>query len=448
MGHGRCETFNKQTPLAGPNGRATSDSKNIAVCAIKLLRAFNFDPKELRGISIQIQKLEKMTDSTAPIEPGQARLSFKSAPKTNTHASDELPEPPNLPKPLASATELQPLEEDVVAGVQDMAPPTWDYPTFSQVDLGVLQELPPDVRAEIEADYARKAQTNATSTSMESIPARQPSPAPEAGPSRFKLTVKGTTTKKTIQQLALKNGSSTSRTKNSIFAKRDRSYEMDVSDVELRRLDIDPEIFRALPSDLQREQLALQRHLKAGGTITTVVERKVLKPTIFRPNTRSRSPSIPRPCAPPPHANIPEPPALKQQVRGPDGEKRKIRYTEAEDVQGLIERWVNGFRQAAPSPGDVEFFAQFLLKCMDSGPGKGTDVGIEKAIQVVKWWLVLLRRHWGAWEQDMQSAGDTDESVHSSEAEVARAWWRAFRDVKARMDVVARKRFGGSLSLR
>ena len=59
MGHGICDAHNKQMPLIAPGGRATSDEKVIGEHAWRMLKSFNFDPKELRGISIQIQKLEK-----------------------------------------------------------------------------------------------------------------------------------------------------------------------------------------------------------------------------------------------------------------------------------------------------------------------------------------------------------------------------------------------------
>ena len=61
--------------LVGQGGKAVNDERTIGDHAWRLLKSFNFDPKELRGIGIQIQKLEwSKASSTAP--PGQAVLSF------------------------------------------------------------------------------------------------------------------------------------------------------------------------------------------------------------------------------------------------------------------------------------------------------------------------------------------------------------------------------------
>jgi hypothetical protein len=52
-----CEVYNKSAPI-GSNGRATDDPSVIGVAALKILRSYGFDAAELRGIGIQIQKLE------------------------------------------------------------------------------------------------------------------------------------------------------------------------------------------------------------------------------------------------------------------------------------------------------------------------------------------------------------------------------------------------------
>ena len=67
----------------------------------------------------------------------------------------------------------------------------------------------------------------------------------------------------------------------------------------------------------------------------------------------------------------------------------------------------------------------------------------------MKWWLILLRRYWDIWEHHADDDYEEDALVGWSEdREVGIAWWKAFREVKEQVDVVARKRFGGSVSLR
>jgi len=63
--------------------------------------------------------------------------------------------------------------------------------------------------------------------------------------------------------------------------------------------------------------------------------------------------------------------------------------------------------------------------------------------------LMLLRRYWGLWEHDVGEEGaDTGSAKSVSSENVGKAWWKAFRQVKEQVDLVARKKFGGSLSLR
>ena len=97
----------------------------------------------------------------------------------------------------------------------------------------------------------------------------------------------------------------------------------------------------------------------------------------------------------------------------------------------------------APQQKDVDRFAKFLIQSASA------DSGIEKAVEVMKWWLILLRRYWDVWEHHADNDGEGGVLVGWSEdREVGKAWWKAFRAVKGQVDVVARKKFGGSLSLR
>jgi DNA repair protein REV1 len=158
----------------------------------------------------------------------------------------------------------------------------------------------------------------------------------------------------------------------------------------------------------------------------------------------SRSPSVAYRKKPPPKANHPEPVGLKR----PGGQKgARLSFTETEDVQDVIQSWVETYQQHPPYKRDIDFFAKFLVQSADSS--RSTDTGMEKSVAVLKWWLMLLRRYWGRWEHDVGEDGANTASMESVSGEqVGRAWWNAFRHVKDQVDLVARKKFGGSLSLR
>lgn len=423
MGHGICETFTKQMSLIAPGGNATSDPAIIGEHAWRLLKGFNLDPKELRGISIQIQKLEKGPTATVS-GPGQAVLPFKAKPTADSTARKTTSEASTRPNIV-----IQPPSQD--SDIEIVAPPKLgptaiDLPSFSQIDMSVFDALPDDVRKELEAEYNRRSTT----------------PTVEAGPSRsrsssmieenVKISVKGTDVKRITRQLAPRNRTGMSPTKSTLFAKHDGQKGPNISERELRKLNVDPEVFAMLPVDLQREQLAVARHAKAPGA-AIYAERKVLKP-----KPRSKSPSVPYYRAPAPKAKYIEPPFLKQQ-----GKSEKLYFTETDDVQRVIEAWVDGFKEYSPNQRDVEYFAKYLMQCVEGARSKTAGVG--KAVAVVRWWLVLLRRHFALWED----AADEDDNTGRIFSEVVgRAWWKAFREVKTKIDVAVRKTYGGSLSIR
>ena len=412
-------------PLAGPGGRATSDSRIIAEHVWGMLKSFNIDPKDLRGIGIQVQKLES-SSSSAPVIPGQARLPFKSAesptkgkqadPPVDDPDVEIIVHPPSLPTEVVEEVEALPLPPK--------PPIDLDLPAFSQLDKDVLNALPMDVRQELEAEYKRR--------SVSPIPPQLPIKP------RSRLTVKGTTTGN-LKRAPRNRPVIFSPEKNRQFTKQEDASTVQVSEAQLRRLDIDPEVFVLLPEDVQREQLAMARQAKAQGVPPSkLAERKVIKPH----KRRARSGSVYR--RPLPQAKYIQPPFLKQQGKEKGS---KLYFTEACDVQRVIGEWVEGFREHPPNGRDVDYLAKFLVESVDGE--KSSDVGIEKAVVVMKWWLVLLKRYWGMWEEDPGDVDEVDGSdVRVTSEMVGKAWWKAFRGVKDKMDAAIRKKFGGRLSLK
>ncbi|KAJ7773410.1 hypothetical protein B0H16DRAFT_1714296 [Mycena metata] len=424
LGHGHCEDFSKQTPLFAPGGRATNDAKVIGDHAFRILKSFNFPPEELRGLSIQIQKLEP---TVGPVNTGvnQRTLNFKPSDR------------PRQPPP-AVVVRTHSLAANSVNVTIDIS-----LPDVEEVDQSVLEALPPEMRQELENAWRRRSESP--------FPGKAPPPpAVErgSGPPRpaapprgvFPQQQRSRSAKPTrMQQSALRlapraPGSGYVIDKNSLHPNRPANAFLRPTDADLRDLDIDLEVFAALPRAVQREQLTRARLIKERGAVPEVSgERLILKPRKFIP-----SDNVFR--QPPPYARYPELAKLRRQgCKGPGGEK--LFFTETDDVQNVLGTWVDAFKKFPPEERDVEFFAKFLVQSVDSE--RSTDTGVERAIAIVKWWLVLLRRYWGDYE-DFEPLGDEDPEV----MKVAEAWWKAFRDVKERIDIVARKKFGGRLSLR
>jgi DNA repair protein REV1 len=159
LGHGKCDTFNKSIQL----GVATNDAAALTKDAIAMMRSFNFSPGELRGIGVQMQKLEPMKSvAEGQAEGSQRRLQFKvgSASKTPVEkareplARDEIEDDVKTPQKMRvrdvnqPSVNLQPVTATTptkkplnVFGTQFVMP--------TQVDPKVLAELPEDIRAKL-----------------------------------------------------------------------------------------------------------------------------------------------------------------------------------------------------------------------------------------------------------------------------------------------------------
>ena len=174
LGHGKCDTFNKSIVL----GVTTNDAAVIGKEAISILRSYNFPPGELRGLGVQMQKLEPLKPSVTPsgefMDGSQRRLQFKKpdpksldTPTPTKHvrppsartlnlgdAVDCIEEVPTPEKSKASKSLLgasnsnlggldeEPRQKPLnVGGTQFILP--------SQIDPTVLAELPEDIRTKL-----------------------------------------------------------------------------------------------------------------------------------------------------------------------------------------------------------------------------------------------------------------------------------------------------------
>jgi DNA repair protein REV1 len=437
MGHGICLTYNRQSPLSGPLGRATDDDKVIGGLSWKLLKLMNIPPNELRGLGIQIQKLESSAPPTMPA--GQVRLSFKpvASPRkgeTSTSKAFAITDPFEEFAPELDVQHTPGIILDFSATVRPHTDQlATDLPAFSQVDISVFNALPDDVRAELEAQYKHRSVTPAP---------REPSTPPDR-PDLARIT----------HQLAPRSRPLAGPAKGKVWfalpAKRAQAPPRATSS-QLGALGIDVEVFRALPVNIQREQLAQARGLATRLSQRPARARRPLKAPM-RLGERFRPPKGPHefiPPPPPPAAKFVEPPTLRRPPVEKGGEKRTV--VDGTEVQKMIGEWVDSFREHIPHRRDVEYFGRYLESCVEN------DLGVERAVGVVRWWGVLLRRLFGTWERvGEEEAGKLlDEWVDGRAIQqgevtsemVGRAWWRIFKEITMRMNAVARKRFGGSLA--
>ena len=153
LGHGKCDTFNKSLIL----GVATNDKDIIGREAISVMRGFGFSPGELRGIGIQMQRLEPLKGDN-PQDSSQSRLQFKtsdtpkhSLPKDTIVDDIDSPQKPKIPPPPHPAATFAKETSPTPNGKPRMPLNTLgtQFVLPTQVDPEVLAELPSDIRSKL-----------------------------------------------------------------------------------------------------------------------------------------------------------------------------------------------------------------------------------------------------------------------------------------------------------
>jgi DNA repair protein REV1 len=254
LGHGKCDTFTKSIAF----GVATNDGEVIGKEAVAILRSFKFSPGDLRGLGVQMTKLEPIKPSAAP-EGSQKKLTFGTmAPpakrqkteqidddaggrKSNCPSGQEVPEDPITVDPLtprkpkvhpalalarANAADDKASSPLNIAGTQFIIP--------SNVDPTVLAELPQDIRSRLMSQAKRPA-----------VPSREASPAVKS-----------------------------------------RSHSPALTD-DIPS-DVDPEVFNALPEEMKAEVLASYgRRKPQGGGQTLLPQSPRTDRVIHRPKEKS-----------------------------------------------------------------------------------------------------------------------------------------------------------------
>ncbi|KAK3500856.1 hypothetical protein B0T13DRAFT_416125 [Neurospora crassa] len=170
LGHGKCDTFNKSVSF----GVGTNSGEVIGKEAVAILRSYKFSPGDLRGLGIQMTKLEPLKPSAAQ-QGSQKKLSFgaaatSSAKKRKAEAIDDEPQSPAAHRSSTGRDEKDPITADPLtprkpkvhpalhlarAGEADEKAKTplnvkgTQFIMPSQLDPAVLAELPEDIRTTI-----------------------------------------------------------------------------------------------------------------------------------------------------------------------------------------------------------------------------------------------------------------------------------------------------------
>ena len=237
LGHGKCDAFSKSSTF----GIATYSAEDIGREAVVLLRQHRFSPGELRGITLQMQRLDPVKPVAATLQDtGQKRLHFTRSAANQTVSrvvvqdSDPSFQLPNS-EPVAER-KPDPSKSSIVFGSQLVIP--------SQIDPAILSELPADIRAKLEQGIKRRAQ-------QDSIPSIPGSPKPEPPITRQRPNLDS-------RPASLP----AARNQSSLFPAQSQ---------------LDPAVLDELPSELRAEILAdyeAQKHRKAAQSLLPQSPRK------------------------------------------------------------------------------------------------------------------------------------------------------------------------------
>lgn len=396
LGHGKCDTYNKSLQL----GLSTNDAVLITKEATAMIRSFNISPGELRGIGIQMQKLE-------PIKPvdqsSQKRLQFRTGTIEDQVRSEssERAATKNILKQHEPSIAIKPISETDkqrlnIQGTQFVLP--------TQVDPKVLAELPADIRERLTRS-ASSSKAMASEQELLSMPATESQLDPEAlealppdlreevlaayGTPRRKrqvllphspqkpLPLKQIGRRKRPMVTTFRRGDRSSLTQTNFVARlNDTNHDSDTSaDFELDVEQVDEEYLSALPDDIKKEVLAQQRQarLQRTGGINTSL------------HSRGKKKSIPS-------GPLDRVVRITNALPRPTFTSKKL--STLSELRGAIDSWIEEFDADGPFEEDVAALVTYLKQVVLE------EKNLEKAVAVVKWlsWVVEEGNKSNAWE--------------------------------------------------
>ncbi|KAI9875131.1 MAG: deoxycytidyl transferase [Pleopsidium flavum] len=448
LGHGKCDTYNKSLVL----GVATNAKENLRREAISIMRGFGFSPGEVRGIGIQMTKLEPIKSLLdGQPESSQKRLQFRMSelPKVMLKKEPEDPILDDLERPHkvavatghpAAMTALKPpdvgsqkplntlgtqfvlpsqvdpsvlaeLPEDIrskfpqselVASKilsreqtplensrsQLPALPPDMLPNQSQLDQQTLDALPEDVRAEIMSFYQKSPRKAQGQSLLPQSPRKVRSIAQSRKPT--------TPTKRRIGLLSRGRGSTkpdsnSTLTQSNFVASRVTSnkFKTAIGGIESESEEVSSEFLDALPEDIRRELLAQQRR------------DRLKKRGGIDVTARKKTQRIPPDQVPPGQRRLRLPPRPPK----PTFTARKL--SALPELREAISAWYEEFVDDGPYGEDVDALVKYLRKVAVE------ERDLSKAVALVKWfgWVIdeagtVDERGQAAWRNALHTVRD------------------------------------------
>lgn len=250
LGHGKCDTFNKSSIF----GVATHNAETIGKEAVSILRSFKFSPGDLRGLGVQLQKLEPLKPSGAP-DGSQRRLNFGAF---GAGSAGSISNKASAP-PTKGADEISDFDSPEHSK-------TIDHPAKREVTDDPIAEDPvtprkpkhPAIHPALALARANEADDKATTPlNMMGTQFIMPTHPDAAVIAELPLDIRS---RLMVQQSRRKSSAPMSREQSPAFQAEagrppSRGQSPAVAENEIPP-DIDPEVFNALPDDMKAEVLA------------------------------------------------------------------------------------------------------------------------------------------------------------------------------------------------
>ena len=421
LGHGKCDIFNKSILL----GIATNEKDVLSREAISIMRGWGFSPGEIRGIGVQMTRLEPLKGPIdSPVPSSQMRLAFKTSNSRDarSHQNDPIDDidSPKKPRALpqhpaaAFAPEISPsgkwrsplntlgtqfvlptqVDPEVLAAlpgdikskfqakipveVADRAPsasptpksrsmsPTRrpeGLPSHSQLDAETLEALPEDVRAEVLAFYQSSTRRVNAQTLLPQSPHRNRTISVKKQITPTKSKKRTGLLSRTKPNSAFSTLTQSNFVANKLSLPKTRSDE----DKDAASVEISDEFLSALPPDIRSEVLAQARRdrLQKRGGIDLSTSRKIKRHLPAQSaNAGQRK--------------------IQLQPRPPKPTFTAQKLTALPDLRNAMTAWFGEFKDDGPFEEDVDALVDYLGRVVRE------EEDMAKAVGVGKWlrWII------------------------------------------------------------
>ncbi|KAF4460780.1 dna repair rev1 [Fusarium albosuccineum] len=429
LGHGKCDTFNKSVAF----GVATNDHQAIGKEAVTILRSFKFSPGDLRGLGVQMTKLEPIKSNTGAPDGSQRKLAFNTFTKpsparkpSTTEQIDEMDSPEKSKSTPSREVHLDPIADDPLTPRKQKIHPAMALTKASQDDAKaktplnisgtqfiipsnadpvILAELPNDIRNKLMAQKSRTAEVRAGSPAPKS---RSQSPMPfDAVPSQVDPDVFNALPDEMKAEILATYGLKPRQTTPQQSPRKDRSIQPKKPTTPTKRGRP-----RGMNGKAQRQRDAqaglLQTNFRAWNDVGDAFEEDIEE---LDPEFLAELPEDVRKEVVADHrrrklaqrsgldAPSRKPTTFDSEGILPGGQRRiqfapvprKVTFSSSgvsstQEIKDMLDAWHAETKREGPHRGDVEVLEKFLVRVVQE------ERDLEKATKLVKWLDIIVQQ--------------------------------------------------------